>query len=84
MHYATRMKEEIKKIIDDMSYEEMLCLLRNASSEHPMFQGDTGDHFLIVLIKKREKCGDSVKEIRKLRTGLFSSGGREMFSDECK
>ncbi len=53
------MKPEIKKQIDDMPYEEMLRLLRNAPSKHHMFQGDTGDHFLIVLTKKREKIDKS-------------------------
>ncbi len=49
------MKPEIKKIIDGMNYESMLRRCRFPKVEHPMFQGDTRDHFLIVLTKKREK-----------------------------
>ena len=53
------MTDSHKKSIDDMSYESMLSLWRNAPSGHPMFQGDTGQYYSKVMAEKREKVGNA-------------------------
>ena len=53
------MNENIKKQIDDMSYESMLRLWRHAPSGHPMFQGETGEYFSKIMKKKRENISNS-------------------------
>jgi len=53
------MTEEIKKRIDNMNYESMLSLWRNAPAGHPMFQGETGDYYSKVMAEKRNKVGDA-------------------------
>ncbi len=49
------MDESIKNKIDNMSYESMLALWRNAPAGHPMFQGETGTYFSQVMAEKRSK-----------------------------
>lgn len=53
------MNEQTKKRIDDMSYESMLSLWRNAPAGHPMFQGKTGEYYSEVMAKKRKVMGDA-------------------------
>jgi hypothetical protein len=47
--------EDIKKQIDEMSYEEMLRLWRFAAAGDPMFQGDVGQYYSKVMFEKRDK-----------------------------
>lgn len=49
-----------KKAIDDMDYESMLRLWRNAPAGHPMFQGETGEYFSKIMAKKRTEVGSAV------------------------
>jgi hypothetical protein len=53
------MTPEQKASIDNMSYEGMLSLWRNAPAGHPYFQGDTGDYYSKVMKEKREKVGNA-------------------------
>lgn len=53
------MREETKERIDNMSYESMLSLWRNAPVGHPMFQGETGDYFKKVITRKRQEVGQA-------------------------
>jgi len=52
-------KKEIKKQIDEMTYESMLSLWRFAPVGHPMFQGETGDYYAKVMREKAAKITDS-------------------------
>ena len=52
------MTDEQKQRIDDMDYESMLSLWRNAPSGHPMFQGDTGDYYSKIMAEKRSEVGN--------------------------
>ena len=52
------MTEETKKRIDNMDYESMLSLWRNAPIGHPMFQGETGEYYSKVMAKKRDEVGN--------------------------
>ena len=52
------MTEETKKRIDNMDYESMLSLWRNAPVGHPMFQGETGRYYSKVMAKKRDEVGN--------------------------
>ena len=51
------MSDKIKKQIDEMSYESMLRLWRNAPSGDPMFQGETGIYYKEVMFRKRDEVG---------------------------
>lgn len=51
------MDENTKKNIDEMGYESMLSLWRNAPLGHPMFQGETGDYYKEVMFRKRDEVG---------------------------
>ena len=46
-----------KKQIDEMGYEDMLELWRNAPVGHPFFQGEIGDYYTSVMKVKREQVG---------------------------
>lgn len=46
--------ENLKSIIDGMSYESMLSKWRNSPSRNPIFQGESGDYFAKIMKKKRE------------------------------
>jgi hypothetical protein len=52
------MDEKVKKQIDEMDYEAMLRLWRNAMPCAAVFQGDTGDYFSEVMKKKRAEVGN--------------------------
>lgn len=51
------MDAETKKRIDEMDYESMLRLWRNAPAGHPMFHGETGQYFSEVMKAKSEQVG---------------------------
>lgn len=53
------MTEGTKKRIDNMDYESMLFLWRNAPVGHPMLQGETGDYYSKVMAKKRDEVGNA-------------------------
>jgi len=46
------MDKEIKAIIDNMSYQELLSKWRFAPSGDPMFQGETGEYYRHVMTVK--------------------------------
>ena len=50
--------EETKKLIDSMSYREMLSRWRFAKVGDPMFQGVVGDYYAEVMARKRTEIGD--------------------------
>ena len=52
------MTENQKKRINEMDYESMLSLWRNAPSGHPLFQGEVGDYYLKVMTEKRKQIGN--------------------------
>lgn len=52
------MTKEQKASIDNMDYEDMLRLWRNAPGGHPMFQDDTGDYYSKVMAEKRQQVGN--------------------------
>ena len=51
------MPPEQKKSIDNMSYESMLALWRNAPVGHLMFAGDIGDYYAKIMKEKRKVIG---------------------------
>lgn len=51
--------EEDKKIIDKMSYVDMLHLWRFAPADHPYFQGKVGIYFERIMKKKRKEIGNT-------------------------
>jgi len=53
------MTPEQKDKIDNMSYEQMLSLWRNAYVGHPMFHNDVGDYFSKVMNEKRQQISDA-------------------------
>lgn len=52
------MTQETKRQIDEMKYEDMLCLWRFAPIGHPMFQGETGNYFSESMKLKRSNISD--------------------------
>ena len=50
--------QDIKDRIDHMSYTEMLSKWRFAPVGDPMFQGEIGDYFSMVMGKKKEVLAD--------------------------
>jgi hypothetical protein len=52
-------KESIKQLIDDMSYEGMLESVRFAQIGEPLFCGEVGEYFAEVMNKKRKEIGDA-------------------------
>ena len=53
------MEERIKQQIDEMDYESMLRLWRNATVGHPMLQGETGDYYAEKMKQKRKEVGNA-------------------------
>jgi len=58
-----------KKEIDEMSYESMLSLWRNARAGHPYFMGETGEYFSKVMHEKAAKISDAEKVATSKRIG---------------
>lgn len=50
------MDDQVKKLIDEMSYEDMFRLWRNAPIGEPLLQGDSGKYFSEVMLRKREEA----------------------------
>ena len=48
-----------KRKIDEMDYESMLSLWRNAPVGHPYFQGDIGLYYKEAMAKKRSNVGNA-------------------------
>lgn len=53
------MDKELKAKIDEMDYESMLRLWRNAPSGHSMFQGETGEYYAKIMSKKSSEISDA-------------------------
>jgi len=52
------MNEEMKKWIDEASYEELLSRWRFAQSGSPWFQGEIGEYYAKAMGLKRAEVGD--------------------------
>lgn len=52
------MSDNMKSLIDGMSYQAMLRTWRFADSENPLIQGETGKYFSRVMTKKRLEVGE--------------------------
>ena len=48
----------MKKIIDRMSYDEMLTKYRFAKSGDSCLQGEVGDYFIQIMSEKKAKVDD--------------------------
>lgn len=53
------MTPEQKNHIDNMEYEELLRLWRNAPVGHPYFQGEVGDYYAKKMSEGRKTIGES-------------------------
>ena len=55
--------EEVKRIIDNMTYYELLEKWRFAKAGDPLFQGEIGQYYSKVLSKKRDELdpGEAVQ-----------------------
>ena len=51
------MTQDEKEWIDNASYEQLLRKWRNAPSGNPMFQGETGQYYRLVMAKRRNEIG---------------------------
>ncbi len=51
--------EDMKKVIDNSSYEQLLSRWRSAPVGSPWFQGEVGDYYSKVMNEKRELVGNS-------------------------
>lgn len=65
--------EIFKREIDEMSYEAMLALWRNAPVGHPMFQGEAGNYFAKVMQEKRANISNEDYVAASKRMGWQSS-----------
>lgn len=45
--------DDTRKLIDDMSYEQMLRLYRFEPSGSPWFTGEVGDYFHLMMLEKK-------------------------------
>lgn len=50
--------EEMKKWIDDATYEHLLSKWRFAPAGDPFFQGDMVDYYTEAMRRKREEIGE--------------------------
>jgi len=50
-------EQKMRDWIDNASYEELLRKWRYAPIGSPWFAGELGDHYAIVMKKKREQVG---------------------------
>lgn len=51
--------EEMKKWIDNASYEELFEKWRNEGSGSPWFEGELGTYYSKVMSKMRKKVGEN-------------------------
>jgi hypothetical protein len=63
------MTAELKKQIDEMSYEAMLSHCRFAPAGNIMFQGDIGDYFVAVMASKRKQISQTEQVVISKRIG---------------
>ncbi len=49
--------DEMKKWIDDATYEDLLRKWRTSPSGDAFFQGELGDYYTKVMIRKRSEVG---------------------------
>lgn len=63
------MNKGVKDIIDIMSYENMLRLVRFAPSGNRYFMGDTGEYFSKVMKEKEDKLPDGERVAISKRVG---------------
>ena len=49
------MKKKTKDWIDNASYEELLRKWRFGTIGDPMFQGETGDYYKLVMVQKENQ-----------------------------
>lgn len=52
-------KQKMKDWIDNATYEQLLHRWRFASVGSPWFQGEIGDYFKKVMLKKKTEIGDA-------------------------
>ena len=52
------MPEEMKKWIDNASYEQLLSKWRNAPSGNPFFQDEVGQYYSKVMAEKKAEVGN--------------------------
>lgn len=67
------MTKEQRESIDNMNYESMLRLWRNAPSGHHMFQGDTGNYYSKVMAEKRQQVGQGAHVVTSKNIGWEGS-----------
>jgi len=53
------MNEDMKKWIDNASYESLLSKWRNAPIGSPWFQGEVGQYYAKVMAEKRSQVGNA-------------------------
>ena len=63
------MDEKTKRRIDGMSYEAMLARWRFAKVGDPMFQGEVGEYFKEVMMKRRAEVGHAARVAASKRLG---------------
>ncbi len=63
-----KLTEDLKKEINEMSYESMLSQWRFAPVGAPMFQGESGDYFSKVMAEKA-KVADTVRASKDIGWG---------------
>jgi len=61
--------KEIKEKIDGMDYESMLRKWRFAPVGDSMFEGETGDYFQGIMLKKKAEIGDEAAVAASKRVG---------------
>lgn len=54
-----KLDDTLKQQIDEMSYEELLHAWRFTKVGSPLFQGDMGTYFGLVMTKKRSEVGQA-------------------------
>ncbi len=61
-------EQQMKKWIDNASYEQLLSKWRFAPAGDPFFQDEIGNYYSEVMRKKKEECGPdaAVKASKKL------------------
>ena len=47
--------DEMKKTIDESSYEDLLCRWRTAPVGSPFFMGDIGNYYFKIMAEKKAK-----------------------------
>ena len=53
------MDENMKNIIDSMTYQQLLSHWRFAAAGSPFFVGDVGQYYKEVMSRKKKEIGDA-------------------------